>query len=115
MNREFEPSDSRPDPELGRMLHEALTGEDETRFVSEVMARLEGARSPDRAPSWDTVLGGWARAGIAAALLLAAFGSWLVTRIEERGAGLSVPETLIAAEAPAPQTETVVSALFDEE
>ena len=109
MNINVDPPDSRPDPELGLLLRTALSAGDDTFFLARVLARL------GRAETWGTVLAGWARVGIAAAVLIAAFAGWLSTRVEQRVADLSVPETFIATEAPAPQAETMVSALFGEE
>lgn len=72
MNSNFDPGRDR---ELGDLLREALTPPGNGEFVSRVMARLPGAGS-----FWD-VLAGWARPGIAAAILLAAaLGYWLAPR-----------------------------------
>jgi hypothetical protein len=71
MNTES-PFDPGPDRELGDLLREALTPNANSEFVSRVLARLPAAGS-----FWD-VLAGWARPGIAAAVLLAAaLGYWL--------------------------------------
>lgn len=70
-----------PDRELGDLLREALTPDGQADFVSRVLARLPESRS-----LWD-VLAGWARPGIAAAILLAAaLGYWLLPQIGESGA-----------------------------
>ena len=69
------PFDSEQDRELGEALRVALTPESNHEFVSRVLARLPATRS-----SWE-VLAGWARPGIAAALLFAAaLGYWLMPR-----------------------------------
>lgn len=69
------PFDPGQDRELGDLLREALTPSGNAEFVSRVLARLPAAGS-----FWD-VLAGWARPGIAAAILLtAALGYWLAPR-----------------------------------
>jgi hypothetical protein len=69
------PFDPEHDRELGDALREALTPETDREFVGRVLARLPAVRS-----SWE-VLAGWARPGIAAALLFAAaLGYWLMPR-----------------------------------
>lgn len=74
MNTES-PFDPGQDRELGDLLREALTPGGNAEFVSRVLARLPVAGS-----FWD-VLAGWARPGIAAAILLAAaLGYWLTPR-----------------------------------
>lgn len=70
------PFDAGPDRELGDLLRQALTPAGQVEFVSRVLARL-----PESRTLWD-VLAGWARPGIAAAILLAAaLGWWLVPRV----------------------------------
>lgn len=70
-----------PDPELGDLLRDALTADGQAEFVSRVLARL-----PESRTLWD-VLAGWARPGIAAAILLAAaLGYWLLPRAGRGGA-----------------------------
>jgi hypothetical protein len=70
MNSEFE---HRPDVELGAALREALTPADDPAFVQRVVAAA-GAMPA----AWWEVLRGWARPGLAAALMLAALaGFWL--------------------------------------
>jgi hypothetical protein len=66
------PFDPGQDRELGALLREALTPSGNVEFVSGVLSRL-----PVSGSFWD-VLAGWARPGIAAAILLAAaLGYWL--------------------------------------
>jgi hypothetical protein len=68
--------DAEPDRELAELLREALTPAGQAEFVARVLARL-----PESRTLWD-VLAGWARPGIAAAILLAAaLGWWLAPRI----------------------------------
>lgn len=87
-----------PDPVLGAALRRALEPADPTAFVARVVAQFEGAR----APYWE-VLAGWARLGIAAAVVAALLAGVVVGRalraptpFEE---GLATPdlETLPAA------------------
>ncbi len=65
------------DHELGRLLREHLSGADTASFTARVLERLPaGATST----AWE-ILAGWARPGLAAALLLATLtGFWLVAR-----------------------------------
>lgn len=73
------PFDAEPDRELGNLLREALTPAGQVDFVSRVLARL-----PESRTLWE-VLAGWARPGIAAAILLAAaLGWWLAPRVATR-------------------------------
>lgn len=86
------PFDPGPDRELGDLLREALTPAGHADFVSRVMGRLPAAGS-----YWD-VLAGWARPGIAAAILLAtALGYWLAPR---ESAVPTAAEVLAAGETP---------------
>lgn len=82
--------DTGPDRELGALLREALTPAGEAEFVSRILAGL-----PERGSLWE-VLAGWARPGIAAAILLAAaLGYWLTPRLHD-GAAPSAAEVLAA-------------------
>ena len=69
------PFETGPDKELGELLRTALTPGGDPEFAARVLAMLPAAGS-----IWD-VLAGWARPGIAAAMLLAAaLGYWLAPR-----------------------------------
>ncbi|HEU5217523.1 MAG TPA: hypothetical protein VFU23_02635 [Gemmatimonadales bacterium] len=69
------PFDHEPDPELGRMLREALTGPEPEAFLRRLrMAAAEAGR----ADQWD-VLAGWARPRVMAMAVAAAFLLWLGT------------------------------------
>ena len=71
------PFDHRPDRVLGESLRQALApGDDGTAFVARVLARAESLG----AASWDAVLARWARAGVAAAVVVALVGGYLVGR-----------------------------------
>jgi len=79
----FEPD---RDPELGALLRTHLAAADPAGFTARVLQRLPRAGNP-----WD-VLAGWARPGVAAALVLgAAVGYWL-------GLGEQPAQTPAAAE-----------------
>jgi len=92
------PFDPGPDRELGDLLRQALTPEDNAQFVARVLARLPVAGS-----FWE-VLAGWARPGIAAAILLAAaLGYWLAPG--EGGATTPTAAEVLAADQPLDQDE----------
>jgi hypothetical protein len=81
--------DSRPDPVLGRLLREHLSGPDPEGFVARVRAALD---QPDTAMD---VLASWARRGLAAAVLLAlAAGLWLSLAVRRLPASASEDELL---------------------
>lgn len=66
------PFDPDRDPELGALLRAHLEGADPAGFAARVLERLPRVGNP-----WE-VLAGWARPGVAAALVLsAALGYWL--------------------------------------
>lgn len=75
------------DPALGRGLRDLLDGAADAAFTARVVAGL---------PARDSllqVLAGWARPGIAAALILAtALGAWLTVRAEGRAEGSALAE-----------------------
>jgi hypothetical protein len=75
------PFDHRPDPIVGAALRDALTAADDAAFVARVLAAA--ARPLARSPV--DVLAGWARPGIAAAVLAALIAGYAV------GRGLSAP------------------------
>ncbi len=75
------PFDHRPDPIVGAALRDALTQGGEAAFVARVMAAA--ARPLARSPV--DVLAGWARPGIAAAVVAALIAGYAV------GRGLSTP------------------------
>ena len=71
-----------PDRELGGLLREHLSGDDTARFVARVLEHLPLGGTTS---AWE-ILAGWARPGLAAALLLATLtGFWMVTRQDARG------------------------------
>jgi len=97
------PFDADRDLELGDALRELLTPGGNAEFVSRVLARL-----PATGSLWD-VLAGWARPGIAAALLLAALGYWLAPRDQSVGAPTAVE--VLAADQPLDQ-DALTSVVF---
>lgn len=69
------PFDREPDPELGRMLREALTGPEPEAFLRRLRV---AAAAAERGDPWD-VLAGWARPRAMAMAVAAAFLLWLGT------------------------------------
>ena len=73
--RPEDPFDATPDPVLGARLRAVLDAGDDARFVQALLARLTAQPRPFE------VLAGWARPGIAAALVIAsALGYWVARR-----------------------------------
>lgn len=69
--------DARRDEELGALLRAHLSGGDNAGFAARVLERLPLAGN---STAWE-ILAGWARPGLAAALLLATLtGFWMVAR-----------------------------------
>jgi hypothetical protein len=71
------PFDHRPDPAVGTALRQLLTAPDDATFVARVMA---AAARPGAARSPLDVLAGWARPGIAAAVLAAVVSGFAIGR-----------------------------------
>jgi hypothetical protein len=73
--------DHRPDPELGAALRRALdpAADNQAAFVARVMARYDAALLEASVPTWE-VLARWARPGIAAAVVAAVLGGFLLGR-----------------------------------
>ncbi len=69
------PFDHEPDPELGRMLREALTGPEPEAFLRRLRT---AAAAAERGDQWD-VLAGWARPRAMAVAVAAGFLLWLGT------------------------------------
>lgn len=90
--------DHRPDPELGAALRRVLDPprNDQATFVARVMARYDSTLAAATVPTWE-VLAGWARRGIAAAVVAAALGGFFVARAVQTP---EPPETFDAAMAP---------------
>jgi len=110
MTPELTPFDHRPDAALGAALRRALAPRDQAAFVARVLARLEEARGT----TWHGVLARWARAGVAAAALIALVAGYLVGRTP-RASAPTVAEALIAPPAQAPAVEGVLASVIGSE
>jgi hypothetical protein len=113
--KDLQPFDHRPDPLLGDALRRALDprdGEDgNSAFVARVLARAADVR----APSWDHVLARWARAGVAAAILVAVAAGYFVGRA---GIGAPTPrptmtDVLLSPPAHPREVEIVLASVID--
>jgi hypothetical protein len=104
------PFDHRPDRVLGELLRQALDpGDDGKAFVARVLALTERMR----APSWDAVLARWARAGVAAAVLVALVGGYLVGRASASPTTRpSVTDVLMAPPAHPGEVEVVLASVI---
>lgn len=103
------PFDHRPDPVLGSALRGILDAGDATAFVARVLARAEHVRSA----SWHTVLAGWARAGVAAALLIALAAGYFVGHAVTPVAQPTVSDALIAPPAHPGEVEIVLASVIE--
>lgn len=117
--RQFEHT---PDPVLGSALRSALQTGDQAAFVARVMARYDRALAEATVPAWE-VLARWARPGIAAALVAAVLGGFVVGRSLQSGdsatmEGAFVPTSgpglaaLVSATAP-PDASIVLTSLVE--
>jgi len=105
------PFDHRPDPVLGRALREALDAGDAQVFTARVVA-LAGQV---RVPSWDAVLARWARAGVAAAVVVALAAGYLVgrgTAASRTTVRPTVSDVLIAPPAHPAEVEVVLASVI---
>jgi hypothetical protein len=104
------PFDHRPDLVLGSALREALDSGDGQAFTARVMA-LAGQV---RVPSWDAVLARWARAGVAAALVIALAAGYFVGRATASPPvlGPTVSDVLIAPPAHPGEVEIVLASVI---
>jgi hypothetical protein len=94
------PFDNQPDPELGRMLREQLTGSAPEAFLR----RLRLAIAADRGSQWD-VLAGWARPRVLAMAIAAGFLLWLGAWFSQSSAHGDPGQTMAASL----EAQTVVS------
>jgi hypothetical protein len=108
------PFDHEPDPELGRMLRDALTGPEPEAFLHGLRVAVAGA---ERADQWD-VLAGWARPRVLAMAVAAGFllwlGAWFGELASPADAGVTMAATLPAhavVSSQPPQVDEIMSAL----
>ena len=107
------PFDHRPDRALGDALRHALDpGDDGAAFVARVVACFERVG----AVSWDAVLARWARTGVAAAMLVALAGGYLVGRATASpppsSARPTVTDVLMAPPAHPAEVEVVLASVI---
>ena len=105
------PFDHRPDVVLGRALRDALDPGDARAFIEGVLARAEHVR----VASWDAVLARWARAGVAAALVVALAAGYLVgraTAAPSTPGRPTVSDVLIAPPAHPAEVEIVLASVI---
>lgn len=107
------PFDHGPDPELGRMLREALTGPEPEAFLRRVRTAVAAAEPGDQ---WD-VLAGWARPRVMAMAVAAAFllwlGTWVARSTEAVDPGVtmaSLPAHTVVSSQP-PAVDVIMAAL----
>ena len=107
------PFDNESDPELGRMLREALTGPEPEAFLRRLRA---AALTAERGDQWD-VLAGWARPRAMAVAVAAAFflwlGTWFTRSPEPSDLGItmaSLPAHMVVSSQP-PRVDEIMSAL----
>ena len=108
--KDLQPFDHRPDRVLGDALRGALDPGDAAGFIARVLARADQLR----AGSWDVVLARWARAGVAAAMLIALAAGYLVGRsaATTTPARSSVADALLAPATQAPEVELVLASVI---
>ena len=112
MTHEPMPFDHRADAVLGAALREALDPGHHAAFVARVLARAGEARAT--AASWAAVLARWARAGLAAAILIALVAGYVVGRMPSGPAGrLSVTEALIEPPTQPPVVDVVLASVLE--
>jgi hypothetical protein len=105
------PFDHRPDAVLGDALRDALDPRDDgVAFAARVRARTDALR----VGSWDVVLARWARAGVAAAALVALAAGYFVGRTGAVPAARpSVADVLMAPPAHPREVEVVLASVID--
>lgn len=106
------PFESGPDPELGRMLREALTGPEPEVFLRRLRVAVASA---ERGDQWD-VLAGWARPRAMAMAVAAAFllwlGTWFTRSTASTDAGVtmaSLPAHAVVSSQPPPVDEIMAA------
>jgi hypothetical protein len=107
------PFDHEPDPELGRMLREALTGPEPEAFLRRLRMSVAAAEPGNQ---WD-VLAGWARPRAMAMAVAAAFllwlGTWFTRSPEAVDAGFTMASlpahTVVSGQSP--RVDEIMSAM----
>src|SRR5437667_12869295 len=95
--RDSQMFDHRPDPELGAALRATLEpGEDQSAFVTPVMAGYDEALRRATVPTWD-VLASWFRPGGAAAAAAPLAGFLIARTVTFAGAGAGAAPASMAA------------------
>jgi hypothetical protein len=89
--------DHRPDAELGAALREALAAEGEPAFVARVVEAAARMGLGSGRATWWWVLETWARAGVAAALLLVAGATIWFSRASSKAQEATLEEVFLAA------------------
>jgi hypothetical protein len=107
------PFEQEPDPELGRMLREALTGPQPEAFLRRLRV---AAAAAERGDQWD-VLAGWARPRAMAMAVAAGFllwlGTWFARSTAPADAGVtmaSLPAHAVVSSQP-PAVDEIMAAL----
>jgi len=99
------PFDHRPDPLVGEALRRMLTTGDDGGFAARVLAAA--AAAPVARSPFD-ILAGWARPGIAAAIVAAILGGWAVGRTLI-APGETLDDAIVTALVPSPVTAALAS------
>lgn len=110
------PFDHQPDPELGRMLREQLTGRAPEAFLERLRRAIAAA---DRGNQWD-VLAGWARPRVMAVAVAAGFllwfGAWVATGTSSDEPGVTVvslpAHTVVNPQSP--RADEIMAALLED-
>lgn len=112
--KESLPFDHRPDGRVGDALRRALDPGDDSAFVARVMGRAERLRAGAGA-SWDAVLAGWARVGVAAAVTIALAAGYVLGRSAAAPAPrrASVADAVLAPATSTPEVEVILASVID--
>jgi hypothetical protein len=112
--KESLPFDHRPDPAIGDALRRALEPGDDSAFVARVVAQVERVRAGAGA-SWDAVLAGWARVGVAAAVTIALAAGYLLGRSAAAPTPrrASVADAVLAPVTSTAEVEVVLASVID--
>jgi hypothetical protein len=112
--KDLMPFDHRPDPVLGEALRRALDPDDADAGTSAFVARVLARAADARLPSWEHVLARWARAGVAAAILVALAAGYLTGRAGVAPAGRpTITDVLLSPPAHPREVEIVLTSVID--